>query len=188
MLDIDCMGTNSATPQQQLIDAASALASDSFSVLELDPADRKAMAGSLMAQLEAHIDGRVTRHPDTFQQQLKVIEHGVRRAAAPSLLANLEDMVVNGAPAGRNAAGISGGSAGSKAPLYVPSLDIADSIRATCRTGTSRITGRPTALRSAHQPLVSSCGPTPPPHSPADLKNFQRLSAPSTAGSKPSSR
>lgn len=151
------MSTNTVdakpTPQQLLINATADLASDTVTQLELDGDDRKAMAASLQVQLEAHIDGRVTRHPDTFQQQLKIIEHGVRRAAAPSLLAHLESIVVEGPPKGRNAAGISAGSAGSKAPLYVPGLDLADEIRRTCRTNTSRITGNPVPLRSANGPL-----------------------------------
>lgn len=152
-----CMSTDvpaaHATPQQHLLNAVSELASNAVTEQRLDAVDRKAMADSLLVQLEAHIDGRLTRHPDTFQQQLKVIEHGSRRALSPSLLAHLEAIVVEGPPAGRNAAGISGGEAGSKAPLYVPALDISDDIRTTCRTAASRITGRPTQLRSATQPL-----------------------------------
>lgn len=141
------------TSQQGLINAVAALASDGVTELKLDADDRKAMAGSLLVQLEAHIDGRVTRHPDTFQQQLKIIEHGVRRAATASLLENLEHMIVNGAPVGRDAAGVGAGPAGAKAPLSIVGLSLSDEIRETCSENVLRLTGRP--LRSASKQTLS---------------------------------
>lgn len=122
------------TGEQMLLDASDALTRHGEVVHVLDADDRKAMAASLLEQLEAHIDGRPSRHPETFQQQLKIIEGGTRRASIAPLLEQLEDGIAGGFGGGGG-----GKAGGSQTPLHVPALDLVNEIRKVADAEVSRI-------------------------------------------------